>query len=290
MFSRLRTQTFIIAALGATKVFAVIMGFPPSGTTLQRGSNLTMTWGGTSILSFAIGLENATDIFPIINNVDAQSFKTTITLPIFAVGDYTLAFLSNDTFDFIEGNTVTIVDDTSLSTTSEESPIPSPISTTRGTTSLPGSPSTTSAQLTTTRRKTSVTIGSILGIVFGAIVTLVILAVLLVLRARRKRRMDSNFDPFVRIQTDKNTGIQQLPPPTMHQTKRSLSDPVPHDGQGYLVMQIHTLQKELEDLRGAVDHGPHRAMEQNGILQERIRMLELGLQGRVEPPPGYLEL
>ncbi|KAJ7135694.1 hypothetical protein C8R44DRAFT_768870 [Mycena epipterygia] len=290
MFSRLRTRIFIAVALGATKVFAVIMGYPPSGTTLQRGSELKMTWGATSIVSFAIGLENASNIFSIVNNVDAQSFRATITLATFALGEYTLAFLSNDTFDFISGNTIKIVDDTSLTVTNGEPPTSSTIPTSSAT-SLSGSPSSTATQLTKTRRKSSLTIGPILGIVFG-VVALGILSLLLVLcarRARRKLRVAPNVDPFIGIHAD-GGGMQQVQLP-MRQNKGATSKAVIQDGQGYLAMQLRTLQKQLEDLRGAVDHGPDRAMEQNEILQVRIRMLERELesQGEVEPPPQYVD-
>ncbi|KAJ7121498.1 hypothetical protein C8R44DRAFT_853095 [Mycena epipterygia] len=290
MFSRLSTRTFITVALGASKVFAVIMGYPPSGTTLQRGSELTMTWGGTSIVLFAIGLENTTSIFPIVNNVDAQKFRATITLPTFALGDYTLAFLSNDTFDFITGNTIKIVDDTSLATTSGAPPTSSTISTSSATSSS-GSPSSTTTQLTKTRRKSSLTVGAIFGIVFG-VVALLILSLFLVLRARRARRklqVAPNVDAFIGLHAD-GGGMQQVQLP-MRQNNGAPSKAVIQDGQGYLAMQLRTLQKQLEDLRGAVDHGPDRAMEQNEILQVRIRMLERELesQGTVEPPPQYLD-
>ncbi|KAF7352152.1 hypothetical protein MVEN_01178400 [Mycena venus] len=279
MFSRLRIQAFIIAALGASKVCAVIMAFPPSGTTLQRGIQLDndLERNKHCVIRYRSGKYT----IPIVNNVDAQSFKTTITLPTSALGKYTLAFLSNETFAFIAGNQVNIVDDTSLSTTSSNS-------TTRSATGLPGSPSTTSTQVATTPRTTSLPIGAILGIVFGVVITLVILTIFLVLRARRKRPAEANLDPFTRIHTDENK-IQRPPPSTMHQTKGLVSNAV--DGQAYLSMQLHTLQKQLEDLRGAVDHGPDRAAEQNEILQERIRMLqrELEARGGVEPPPGYLD-
>jgi uncharacterized coiled-coil protein SlyX len=131
-----------------------------------------------------------------------------------------------------------------------------------------------------------------LGIIFGA-VAFVILGVFLVLRAvriSRKEEIDSHLEklePFSRS----DGGIRR---------DRSLSEtevdqaPGNRDRQEYLEMQLRTMQKQLEDLRGVVTHAPDRAEKQNEILRARIRRLELELQsyregGSDHPPPRYLD-
>ncbi|KAF7373050.1 hypothetical protein MSAN_00512500 [Mycena sanguinolenta] len=265
MFSRLRTGALLIAALEATKAFAVVIGFPPAGTTLQRGSQVTATWGSTAIVTMAIGIRNVSDIFPILYNVDAQSGRATLTLPEFAVGNFTFSLLNNTTLDLLTGHAVTIVEDTTASTSGEVPPsAPSPV-------------------LTTARK--SLSAGSIFAIAFGAVLAIGILGVLLALFARRRRRVDTNLDPFDRIHASEENRMQPSAPPTIRFEKFPA---VADDGQGSLARQIDALRRQLEDLRGVGDQ-PDRAVDQVGILQARIRMLERELEslGGPEPPPKY---
>lgn len=129
-----------------------------------------------------------------------------------------------------------------------------------------------------------------MGIILGAVV-FVILGVLIVLRnvwARRKHQLP-DLEPFREIRADNNE--------KRGGTRAAEEMPGVRDGQEILETQLSTLQKQLEDLRGAVSHSyaPPRAMEQNEILQARIRMLERELQshGGVgdadQPPPQYLD-
>ncbi|KAF7373121.1 hypothetical protein MSAN_00519900 [Mycena sanguinolenta] len=265
MLSRLKTRALLIAALEATQAFAVVLGFPPSGTSLQRGSQVTATWGKTTILTMTIGLRNASNIFPIVNNVDAQSFRATFTLPEFALGDYTLALLNNVTLDMFAGNTVHIVDNTSTSTSGP-------------------TPSSTPSPMANQARRESLSAGSIVGIVFGAIAALGILGVLLVQCARRMHTRDANLDPFDSIHAE-GSGTMRVPD---RRTKGSPSQSRDHDGQGSLVLQIAAARKQLENA-SRVGEQPDRAVDQNWILQSRIRMLERELESLGgDPPPQYL--
>ncbi|KAF7345194.1 hypothetical protein MSAN_01895900 [Mycena sanguinolenta] len=256
----------LIVALEATKACAIVLGFPVSGTTLQRGSQVTATWGSTSDLTIAIGIRNASSIFPIVSIVDAQSFKYTLTLPEFALGDFTFALLNITTLDVLSGNPVHIVEDTTTSSSGEVS-------------------TSTPSPIPTTASRKSLSVGSTFAIVCGAVIAIGILGVLLVLFARRRRRVDANVDPFDQIHVSEENRIQPSAPPAMRFEKFPA---VTHDGQGSLARQIDALRRQVENLRHVGDQ-PDRAADQVGILHHRIRMLERELEslGGPEPPPKY---
>lgn len=122
-----------------------------------------------------------------------------------------------------------------------------------------------------------------------------ILGVFLVLRAvriNRKEETDSHLEklePFPSldggIRRDRSLSESEI---SVGQASGS------RDRQEYLETQLRTMQKQLEDLRGAVTHAPDRAEEQDETLHARIRRLELELQlqregGSDHPPPGYLD-
>ncbi|KAJ6471447.1 hypothetical protein C8R45DRAFT_419001 [Mycena sanguinolenta] len=169
--------------------------------------------------------------------------------------------------DLFSGNTVHIVENTTT-TTSTGGVIPT---------------STPSPNPTSTR--TSLNAGTIFVIVLGAVTAIGILGVFLVLAVRRMRTVDANVDPFERIHASEASQIQASPPPSMRFEKFRA---VARDGQNNLAVQIGALRRQLENLRGVYDQ-PDGAVDQVGILQARIRMLEHELEslGGPEPPPEY---
>ncbi|KAJ7212724.1 hypothetical protein GGX14DRAFT_393613 [Mycena pura] len=258
----LNSLNSLTVVLGAANALAILMTFPLDGTALARGSNLTLEWPPDST---TITCASAPTV--LLKNVDAQSAKATVTLPpTLALGPCTMAFLTNDTFDVITGHQVEIIDTLSIS----------------GQTSPPSTSATSSASRNTqshTTRPKKLTTGAIVGIILGAVVS-VIMGVLVVLRTvwARRRHQEPDPEPFHEISADNNRkrGV----------TRAAEKMPGVQEEQETLSTQPSALQRY---------YAPPRVMEQNEILQARIRMLERELQSHRgvgdtdQPPPQYLD-
>ncbi|KAF7353987.1 hypothetical protein MVEN_01085300 [Mycena venus] len=296
---RVGTNTLITGLLGATSTLAFVISSPSSA---QIGSAFVVSWtpgsGDPTELSIALAQTIRDFSVSVASNVRSDGRVITITLPQVDPGDYSLQFVDvEDIKHVFASNSIQVGDGTSndppptKSTSTPASSSSSPATPTRSDTStLPATSSTlsvtpsltsqsplgtpTTAKPITSSSSKSLHPGDIVGITFGVAATLIlgIFAIFCRRRVRRKRQTISD------VETS---------PITTESADEKAQSPFRED----LSLQLHTLQRQLEELQGAVGHSSN----QNEILQARIRFLEGELESQMsegssyQPPPGYME-
>ncbi|KAJ7628192.1 hypothetical protein DFH06DRAFT_1226481 [Mycena polygramma] len=150
--------------------------------------------------------------------------------------------------------------------------------------------------------KKSLTGGAIAGIVLGVLALLVLVILVFVCHARKRRRSgleELRPESYFIVNQASNTRPQPsnaLKSAVTSPSDRTADSDLAQSRQEYLTTQLREVQKRLEAVQSSAGNSTHleEAMEENEALRARIRMLEAEMQsqwgrGLSDSPPAYLD-
>ncbi|KAJ7634368.1 hypothetical protein FB45DRAFT_1002033 [Roridomyces roridus] len=316
-------EVVLLVVLGVTGVSPLVITNP---TRIVSGSPITWTWTVDVNDPPSVAYLGDSDRTVVADIVDATRLRFTVSGVQRKTGPHVAFFVnSSDSSHIFATRSVDVGEESgsaapslsgapvesqssatlaSSSTTPQPSGAPSVSSPSSSTTSLPSPSSQMQMHFATHGRGWKLPKSTIVAITFGA-VTLCLLTVgitfFLYSRVQRRRRDRDRDQDKLRLDVEASGGNleafeveDKTEGPGMVTDDSAGSEPNRQE-QEQVVDQLRAMQRQMEDLQGAVGFGT----EQNEVLKERIRVLEAELEayshehghaneGGSQRPPSYV--